>query len=104
MKAKFTPGPWNAMNTLNGFWIQGPSTDVTEVRSIATLATWDTIERQEANCRLLAAAPELLQTLEDLFTHCVMTHKYWGDGSNQKEADAAIVAARHTINKAKGGN
>jgi hypothetical protein len=56
--------------------------------------------RMLADARLIAAAPDLLASLEGLFEQCAMTHKYWGDGSNTKEADAAIAAARAAIAKA----
>jgi len=48
------------------------------------------------------AAPDLLKALKDLFEHCAMIHKYWGDGSNTKEADAAIKSARAAIASATG--
>jgi len=45
-------------------------------------------------------APDLLEATKSLFEHCVMVHKHWGDGGNQKEAHAAIAAARAAIAKA----
>ena len=39
----------------------------------------------------------LVGALKALFEHCAMVHKYWGDGSNAKEADAAIKSARAAI-------
>lgn len=56
----------------------------------------------EANARLIAAAPELLEAMESLFEHCEMVHKHWGDGDNTKEANAAIEAGKAAIAKAKG--
>jgi hypothetical protein len=53
---------------------------------------------REANARLLAAA---LEALKSLFEHCAMVHMHWGENSNQKEADAAIAAARAVIAKAE---
>jgi hypothetical protein len=44
--------------------------------------------------------PELLAALSDLFKHCAMVHRHWGEGSNQKESDAAIAAARAALAKA----
>ncbi len=45
---------------------------------------------------------ELVAALEGLFEHCAMIHSRWGDGCNQKDADAAINAARAAIAKARG--
>ena len=47
------------------------------------------------------AALDLLNGLEGLFEHCAMIHKHWGDGSNQKQANAAILAAQAAIKKAR---
>lgn len=57
---------------------------------------------QEANACLLAASRELLEALQSLFAQCEMVHRYWGEGSNAREADAAIKAARAAIAKARG--
>jgi len=51
--------------------------------------------------RLSAAAPELLAALEGLFRECFMVHKHWGSACNNKEATAALAAARAAIEKAK---
>lgn len=56
----------------------------------------------QANSKLICAAPDMLSALEALFENCAMIHKYGGEISNQKEADAAIEAARAAIAKAKG--
>ena len=56
--------------------------------------------QSEANARLIAFAPELLQAIKDLFRECAMVHKSWGDGDNTKEADAAIKRAKDAIAKA----
>jgi hypothetical protein len=56
----------------------------------------------EASINIHRAASDLLAALEGLFEHCAMIHKHWGDGDNQKEANAAIAAARAAIAAAKG--
>ena len=50
----------------------------------------------------LAAASDLLAALESLFEQCAMVHKHWGDGSNGKQAAAAIAAGRASIARARG--
>jgi hypothetical protein len=58
---------------------------------------------RDCNARLIAAAPDLLDALEELFAQCAMVNKYGGTAYNQKEATAAIEAGRAAIAKAQGG-
>jgi hypothetical protein len=106
----FTPGPWKIAYSDGS----GPEYITASNQSIATLR-WgcscckdtpdsfdDMSEEEQANARLIAAAPELLQALESLYEHCAMVHKHWGEGSNQRQADEAIKAAQAAIKKARG--
>ena len=54
----------------------------------------DLIERE-------TGAEELLAALKGLFEHCAMVHKHSGEGSNQREADAAQKLARAAIDRAE---
>jgi hypothetical protein len=108
MKTSHTPGPWTVGNPEGKtFYIMvGGHTEIANLphcraMSESSYAIEDNSER-EANARLIAAAPYLLVALEGLFEQCSMVHKHWGDGSNAKEADAAIAAARAAIAKATG--
>lgn len=56
----------------------------------------------EANARLIAAAPEMLEALRELFKHCVMIHKHWGEGCNSKEASEAEAKCRAILAKIEG--
>ena len=56
----------------------------------------------QANAALIAAAPEMYEALKQLFEHCAMIHKHWGDGNNQKEADEAIKKGTQALTKAEG--
>lgn len=56
--------------------------------------------RDREYAKVLAAAPELAEALSEIFQHCVLVHKHWGDGSNQREADAAIAKGRAALEKA----
>lgn len=101
-----TPGPW--MDCGSGI------IDVADGRSaIATrvveakdwgriFEVYDYSNEPEANFRLILAAPELLAAMQDIFAQCAMTHKHWGDGDNNKQADAAVARARAAIKAAKG--
>jgi hypothetical protein len=61
---------------------------------------------REQNAAYIAHAanlyPELVEALEGLFRECTMVHNRWGEGYNQREADAAVTAARAVLAKAKG--
>jgi len=61
-----------------------------------------TEDEANANARLIAAAPEMREALAALFEHCAMVHKYWGDGCNQQQADAAIKQARALLARIDG--
>lgn len=70
MKAQHTPGPWRARP--NGGYGQGPINAVFTAESelcgglLASLDTEPTNPNMEADARLIAAAPELLDALEKL--------------------------------------
>jgi hypothetical protein len=92
MNAKHTPGPWIAdgynVRVRNGRYIAytGPShTPPSEYPKQCA-------EEDKANARLIAAAPELLEALENLMETCE-----YGD-HNADEYNAAVAA----IAKAKG--
>lgn len=126
-KAQHTPGPWKVSDKMMtdemvcrhdaiGAWvhsrrdIEGAGKLLATAQSNEPIGTGCNIghpqveSRDEmlANARLIAAAPELLDALKGLFEHCTMIHRVWGDGSNQKEADAAIAAGKAAIAKAEG--
>lgn len=86
---KHTPGPWHAAS------IRIYTADNREI-GVATKA--DPKERYKANenARLIAAAPELLEALDDLVLACELP----GDHC---EVEQALPAARAAIRKAVGG-
>lgn len=88
-----TPGPW--ATTASGIAFSGSAGFDFE--------PWgNTAPISQADARLIAAAPDLLAALRDLYEHCAMVHKRWGDGSNDTEASAAIRAGQAAIAKAEG--
>jgi len=42
-------------------------------------------------------AEQLAEALKTLFRECAMVHKYWGDGCNQAQADAAVTKASEAL-------
>ena len=87
-----TPGPW----TFNGRTVRGPHPKDPEGRTrIVAEAIWDRgtyVDDAEANARLIAAAPELLEALEALVL----------DESKEYIPTRLWDAARAAIAKAKG--
>lgn len=60
-KAGITPGPWRAMKPKksNGFWYVGPEED----RTGSTATCYEDDPLSKSNARLIAVAPEMLETL-----------------------------------------
>lgn len=103
---KHTPGPWKHYrrsstdpDELHRFFIGQPEGNNHIIAN--TVKEYESID-DEANARLIAAAPDLLDALERLFEHTAMIHNGWGEIDNTKEANSAIRDARAAIAKAKG--
>jgi hypothetical protein len=62
---KHTPGPWVVSRTHAGYRIQEPALS----RIIADIR-WKSSGMDEANARLIAAAPEMAEALRDLLFVC----------------------------------
>lgn len=103
MQSKHTPGPWAAEATRNGkvFEVYFGNAEAGE-----TGCGWATLagDNQAANARLIAAAPDLLEALQDLRE----LHWDWFRGTAyvtvefEKKNKAAIAKARAAIAKATG--
>jgi len=68
---------------------------------IAKIANVNNNDKAKANAQLIAAAPELLEAMKELFKQCAMIHKYGGEICNQKKADLAIKNAKKAIAEAE---
>jgi len=92
-----TPGPWHLNE--NPRFVEGPEHNVVaQVYSLHGMKG-----NEEANARLIAAAPEMLEALKGLKASFgdPMTRRALG-GHNERQ-QAAILAASAVIAKAKGG-
>ena len=92
MSTKHTPGPWEAVYN-DHYWdikLEGSYERIGDTCTSQFLSSGD---NEEANARLIAAAPELLEALGTL-------ERLAGTGMTQDEP--ARVAARAAIRKALG--
>lgn len=102
MTTKHTPGPWRTMDRPeNAIWIQGQP-DENGYREICTLPNYQLLKREqtEANARLIAAAPELLEALRACDLFLTAHGQGWINASN--EGRNAWKMARAAIAKAQG--
>jgi len=104
---KHTPGPWTAKPTQEGDWQidTGPDQDLnlTLWSAMAVIHGCDGdpelgLKKAEANARLMAAAPDLLEALEELFH--LIDDAYDGERlftlNLQRKVRAAIAKAKGT--------
>ena len=85
--SKHTPGPWRwgaSFDDLRPVWYS-------EMSQGAGYISWDDEERKEANARLIAAAPDLLEALES-----IIVDDSWGLEHN------VYMKCRAAIKKARG--
>lgn len=70
MNNKHTPGTWNVSKTINDYAIYSSQNDSKDIAAVYQYSRSIAPEEAEANAKLIAAAPELLEmciaTLEDL--------------------------------------
>ena len=90
--SKRTPGPWIIYEFVDGYEIRAPEAECYVATASDPEAVWGAIGREE-DARLIAAAPELLEALENL----LKVHE--GEGGTQHNA---ADMARAAIAKAKG--
>lgn len=98
---KYTPGPWIEDDELG--WVI-PTDTRTQYGGAIAHAYGDNEEQQAANARLIAAAPELLEALEDLdrILDGPLADSITGDVMAEAGAYTALTNARAAIAKAKG--
>lgn len=98
LKHTHTPGPWvfdwgMKINGVTKDYIVGPVDSYNDILTVAIIKNVN--EESEANARLIAAAPELLEVLEAAKAHMEDPYPAGDDLSHiLTRADAAIAKAR----------
>lgn len=103
-KFKGTPGPWSTVGTMT-LYVETriPGGLIQEVAAVGpTEADGGYGEKQRANARLIAAAPELLEALDDLIhlAESAMLRANYDGG--EYDIDGELSDARAAIAKALG--
>jgi len=65
--SKHTPGPWVVYELVDGYDIRAPESECYVVTASDPESVWGAVGREEDAC-LIAAAPNLLSALEEVFT------------------------------------
>lgn len=89
-----TPGPWKTFRPYGTIYIKARLRGST-IQEVASCGPTETPEQQEANARLIASAPELLEALRELLDACK-------DAKFSSDPFDAIPNARTAIAKATG--
>ena len=94
-KAMHTPGYWKAVeapyNPEGWLWVQnGPGALLADVHQNVNIP----LDARNANARLMAAAPELLEALQEIITAA--------DEEGWNQLDAGFTKARAAVAKAMG--
>lgn len=99
MTTKHTPGPWSVTKAKHGVdmshYVVALATPDRNDRALVVHAEQGDDGQGDANARLIAAAPELLEALEWALRAMEARNPLWAEGER-------FVAARATIAKAKG--
>lgn len=108
--ATFTPGPWTTTQERDDslvFQVRGASGElVASVAELTSTAPHNEASESEANARLIAAAPELLEALKGMTDLMDKLWKAvpWGQTFNLpvQELNEAPILAKRAIAKAEG--
>ena len=112
MSAQHTPGPWGIEQTGQTLWVGPMQPNAAKVDHVVVSLSFDNElthaakVRQLDNAQVIAAAPELLDALDELQSSI---ERRWLGETDRKRANAvsprteeALVAARAAIAKARG--
>ena len=90
--SKHTPGPWEVVELVDGYDIRCPESRCRIATASDPEAAWGAIGREEDAC-LIAAAPELLEALEQVVSFVDAGQGTWTVEEQQK-ARAAIAKSK----------
>jgi len=99
-----TPGPWIAKNGAPTF-IPLRAHHCEKLGFSIGFVSWEKDDGRGlpiANARLIAAAPELLEALQDVLSRIEKSEEWWMDCPDRGGFDAEVIRA--AIAKANGGN
>lgn len=109
MNAKHTPGPWHIKTerVMNGYKMN-ITTDFLSIGVCygSTNPMWDFVPgaiEGDANARLIAASPDLLNALKVAESMLLALEYEVGGGDDEINVEPAILTARAAIAKATGG-
>lgn len=94
MEAKFTPGPWqhNHLDFLQICDADGEVRGCAPIAHIAGGKNGETRAEARANARLIAAAPDMAETLDWIFS--LVNSDEWYDGNDLQNISDRILAVR----------
>lgn len=99
--SKHTPGPWMVAEKFNCADVRAVNGPYVASCNVSMAIDW---KEKEANARLIAAAPELLEVLQSAVTCGMVPSSTAADGGANKHSEWVRVAdqIRAAINKATG--
>lgn len=100
--AKHTPGPWEWAHCEDGDYafLKGDGAYVLSPENVPGAAAW--VDVNDANARLIAAAPDLLEALRRCRTHIAGYHLRYGGSEEASELVAEFFNELQRIHKVAG--
>jgi len=97
---KHTPGPWHVIPGVEGLFVASKEHD--EYYALATAHTLDERPEMEANAKLIAAAPQLLEALREARKAFAYTHDNmpWRDTPENKAHRERLFQAGQGVQRA----